>query len=174
MAVADKPRSRESRYEAASVDGHPVEPFVSLVLGIISIAALLWYYTHNELLLYGDAVAHINIARRVIDNRSWLSSFFQLGTVWLPLQHVAMLPFVWNNRLWQTGIAGSIPSMIAYVLGGMGIFRLVNGIDSHPVANRRRQGWGTHIAHLTFWFRPSWRPRFTRSIPTCFTCRPRR
>jgi hypothetical protein len=128
MAVADKPRSRESRYEAASVDGHPVEPIVSLVLGIISIAALFWYYTHNELLLYGDAVAHINIARRVIDNRSWLSSFFQLGTVWLPLQHVAMLPFVWNNRLWQTGIAGSIPSMIAYVLGGMGIFRLVNGM----------------------------------------------
>ncbi len=128
MAVADKPRSRESRYEAASVDGHPVEPIVSLVLGIISIAALFWYHTHNELLLYGDAVAHINIARRVIDNRSWLSSFFQFGTVWLPLQHLAMLPFVWNNRLWQTGIAGSIPSLIAYVLGGMGIFRLVNGM----------------------------------------------
>jgi hypothetical protein len=95
---------------------------------MLSLAALLWYYAHNELLLYGDAVAHINIARRVVDNRSWLSSFFQLGTVWLPLQHVAMLPFVWNNVLWQSGIAGSIPSMIAYVLGGLGIFRLVNGL----------------------------------------------
>jgi hypothetical protein len=101
---------------------------VGILLAVLSVASLLWYYAHNELLLYGDAVAHINIARRVIDNRSWLSSFFQLGTVWLPLQHVAMLPFVWSNRLWQSGIAGSIPSMVAYVLGGVGIFRLVSAV----------------------------------------------
>lgn len=122
-----------------------VESLVAVGLAILSVASLLWYYAHNELLLYGDAVAHINIARRVIDNRSWLSSFFQLGTVWLPLQHVAMLPFVWNARLWQSGIAGSIPSMIAYVLGGIGIFRLVRGMtptlsqnhgkDAAPTAN---------------------------------------
>ena len=130
------------------------EFLLAVLLAILSVAALLWYYAHNELLLYGDAVAHINIARRVIDNRSWLSSFFQLGTVWLPLQHVAMLPFVWNNRLWQSGIAGSIPSMVAYVLGGLGIFRLVSGFTptlsqnrgkdgSHP-ALRPGAGWGTH------------------------------
>lgn len=116
--------------------GFPAESLVGLLLAILSLASLFWYYTHNELLLYGDAVAHINIARRVIDNRSWLSSFFQLGTVWLPLQHVAMLPFVWNNRLWQTGIAGSIPSMMAYVLGGMGIFRLVRGFA--PILSQMR------------------------------------
>jgi hypothetical protein len=125
-------RSRkDNRLSAASnlSQDQPVLAYdaaVSVLLALLSVAALLWYYRHNELLLYGDAVAHINIARRVVDNRSWLSSFFQFGTVWLPLQHVAMLPFVWNNRLWQTGVAGSIPSMIAYVLGGMGIFRLVN------------------------------------------------
>ncbi len=82
----------------------------TLVLGGISIAALLWYYAHQQILLYGDAVAHINIARRVLDNRSWLSSFFQLGTVWLPLPHILMLPFVWNKALWMSGIAGSIPT----------------------------------------------------------------
>lgn len=101
------------------------ESFIALLLAIASVAALLWYYAHNELLLYGDAVAHINIARRVLDTRSWLSSFFQLGTVWLPLQHVAMLPFVWNDVLWRSGIAGAVPSMMAYMLGGVGIFRLV-------------------------------------------------
>ena len=113
---------------------------IGLLLAILSVAFLLWYYAHNELLLYGDAVAHINIARRVIDNRSWLSSFFQFGTVWLPLQHVAMLPFVWNNRLWQSGIAGSIPSMIAYVLGGMGIFRLVRGMTPTLFQNEGKDG----------------------------------
>jgi hypothetical protein len=97
----------------------------TLVLGGISIAALLWYYAHQQILLYGDAVAHVNIARRVLDNRSWLSSFFQLGTVWLPLPHILMLPFVWNKALWMSGIAGSIPSMVAYIVGSLGIYRLV-------------------------------------------------
>ncbi len=98
----------------------------TLGLGGISIAALLLYYAHQQILLYGDAVAHINIARRVLDNRSWLSSFFQLGTVWLPLPHILILPFVWNKALWVSGVAGSIASMVAYVAGGLGIFRLVS------------------------------------------------
>src|ERR1035441_4921234 len=41
----------------------------TLLLGGLSIAALFFYYVHRQLLLYGDAVAHINIARRVVDNR---------------------------------------------------------------------------------------------------------
>jgi hypothetical protein len=102
------------------------EALLTLAFGAMSIAALLWYYAHQQILLYGDAVAHINIARRVLDNRSWLSSFFQLGTVWLPLPHILMLPFVWNRVLWMSGIAGSIPSMVAYVAGALGIFRLVS------------------------------------------------
>ena len=49
-----------------------------------------------------------------------LQSYGQLGTVWLPLQHIAMLPFVWIDTLWQSGIAGAIPGMVAYVLGTLG------------------------------------------------------
>jgi hypothetical protein len=102
------------------------EALFTLALGLASIAALLWYYAHQQILLYGDAVAHVNIARRVLDNRSWLSSFFQLGTVWLPLPHILMLPLVWNRVLWMSGIAGSVPSMVAYIVGALGIFRLVS------------------------------------------------
>lgn len=110
------------------------EAALTLALGFVSIAALLWYYAHQQILLYGDAVAHINIARRVLDTRSWLSSFFQLGTVWLPLPHILMLPFVWNRVLWMSGIAGSIASMAAYVLGALGIFRLVSARASQTAA----------------------------------------
>jgi 4-amino-4-deoxy-L-arabinose transferase-like glycosyltransferase len=98
----------------------------TMLLAALSVAALLYYYAHQEILLYGDAVAHLNIARRVVDNRHPLESYGQLGTVWLPLQHIAMLPFVWVNTLWQSGIAGAIPGMLAFVLGTLGIFRLVN------------------------------------------------
>ena len=110
------------------------DAWFTLALGAVSIAALLWYYAHQQIMLYGDAVAHINIARRVLDNRSWLSSFFQLGTVWLPLPHILMLPFVWNKALWMSGIAGSVPSMVAYVSGALGIFRLVNARTSQVAA----------------------------------------
>jgi 4-amino-4-deoxy-L-arabinose transferase-like glycosyltransferase len=99
----------------------------TLLLGAVSVAALLFYFLRRELLLYGDAVAHINIARRVVDNRHPLQPLSELGTVWLPLQHIAMVPFVWNDVLWRSGIAGAIPGMVAYVLGTLGIFRLVAG-----------------------------------------------
>ncbi len=100
---------------------------LTLMLLPVSLAAVFFYSAKQELLLYGDAVAHINIARRVVDNRHPLESFGQLGTVWLPLQHMAMLPFVWSDSLWRSGIAGAIPGMFAYILGALGIFRLVNG-----------------------------------------------
>ena len=99
---------------------------LAFILVLVSLTALCFYYAKRQLLLYGDAVAHLNIARRLVDNRHPLESFGQLGTVWLPLQHMAMLPFVWNDTLWRNGIAGAIPGMCAYVLGALGIFHLVN------------------------------------------------
>ena len=95
----------------------------------LSILSFLFYYRRGEILLYGDAVAHINIARRVFDSRT--PGLLQLGTVWLPLPHLLMIPFLLSNWLWKTGVGGSIPSMAAYVLGTVGIFRLVrDGIGS--------------------------------------------
>jgi hypothetical protein len=55
----------------------------------------------------------------------------QLGTVWLPLPHLLMIPFLLSDSAWQTGIGGTIPSMVAYVLGTVGVFRLTLGALSH-------------------------------------------
>ena len=41
---------------------------VALWGALLSFAAFLYFYRHGETLLYGDAVAHINIARRVFDS----------------------------------------------------------------------------------------------------------
>ena len=49
----------------------------------VSVFSFLFYFRRDEILLYGDAVAHINIARRVFDSRT--PGLLQLGTVWLPL-----------------------------------------------------------------------------------------
>ena len=113
-------------------------PRLAGIAVLVSLFSFLYYYQRSDLLLYGDAVAHINIARRVFD--SLTPGPLQLGTVWLPLPHLLMIPFLWSDSLWQSGAGGSFPSMIAFVFGVAGIFRLVRGIlraDSRtkPVAS---------------------------------------
>jgi hypothetical protein len=102
------------------------------IVAVVSIGALLFYRRTGAILLYGDAVAHINIARRVFDSRT--PGLFQLGTVWLPLPHVLEIPFIVSDPLWRSGIGASIPSMLAYVAGALGVFRLVRGMASRATA----------------------------------------
>jgi hypothetical protein len=89
----------------------------------VSVFSFLYYNRHGDVLLYGDAVAHINIARRVFDSKT--PGLLQLGTVWLPLPHLLIMPFIVSKQMWQSGTGGSIPSMVGFVLGVLGIFRLV-------------------------------------------------
>jgi hypothetical protein len=92
-----------------------------LALGT-ALVALAWCVRHGTLLLFGDAVAHLHIARRVFD--SITPGYRQLGSVWLPLPHLLLLPFVWNMAWWQNGLAGACVSIPSYVLGCAGIYRL--------------------------------------------------
>ena len=99
---------------------------VSIALSLTSLAYCL---SRGMLLLYGDAVAHLYIARRIFDSLN--PGFRQLGSVWLPLPHLLLLPFVQKMEWWQTGLAGAWPSMACYVLGCVGIYRLAR-IWLHP------------------------------------------
>jgi hypothetical protein len=113
-----------------------------------SVMSFLFYFQRGEVLLYGDAIAHINIARRVFDSKT--PGLLQLGTVWLPLPHLLMVPFLLSKEMWQRGIGGSIPSMAAYVLGVVGMFRLVRSAftsDSHPNAAARIAAWTAALVY---------------------------
>ena len=121
---------------------------VAALAACVSVVAFLFYFRHGAVLLYGDAVAHINIARRVFDSRT--PGLLQLGTVWLPLPHLLMIPFLVSNWAWRTGVGGSIPSMIAYVAGCVGIFRLVRGamsFPSEPDAMARLAAWSATLVY---------------------------
>jgi hypothetical protein len=87
-----------------------------------SIAATIWSWNHAAMLNYGDAIAHLHIARRVFDSRT--PRFSQLGSVWLPLPHILLIPFVQNYAWWANGLAGVIPSACAYIASCAGIYRL--------------------------------------------------
>jgi len=87
-----------------------------------SLTAITWSWTNRAMLNYGDAVAHLHIARRVID--SHFPGYSQLGSVWLPLPHVLMIPFVAVYAWWANGLAGLIPSALAWLASCHGLYRL--------------------------------------------------
>ena len=87
-----------------------------------SFAAIVWSWNHAAILNYGDAVAHLHIARRVLDSRT--ARFTELGSVWLPLPHILLIPFVQDYAWWASGLAGVIPSALAYIASCAGIYRL--------------------------------------------------
>ncbi len=89
---------------------------------VLAFLALLVCFGKHYTLLYGDAVAHLGIARRIFDSRN--PGLAQLGGVWLPLPHLLMLPFVQKMEWWQDGMAGAWPSMVCYLAGVVGFYRL--------------------------------------------------
>lgn len=125
--------------------------------GLVSILSFVYFFRTGQILLYGDAVAHINIARRVFDSRT--PGPLQLGTVWLPLPHVLIMPFIVNRWLWQSGAGGSVVSMVAYVFAALGIARLFwRGLLSQKEYDQRSNistAWGGWIAALVLLLNPN-------------------
>ena len=120
---------------------------VAAIASAVSLFSFLYYFQHGQILLYGDAVAHINIARRVFDSQT--PGFLQLGTVWLPLPHLLMIPFLLSDAMWQSGVGGSIPSMVAYVLGAVGVYRLTRGLaaDVGNESSARVSAWAAAFVY---------------------------
>jgi hypothetical protein len=133
--------------------GDPDLNLLALIACCASVSAFLFYYRNAEALLYGDAIAHINIARRVFDSKT--PGLLQLGTVWLPLPHLLMIPFLISTEMWRRGAGGSIPSMAAYVLGAVGIFRLVRSALTRAKPALGAVRVAAWMAALVFAFNPN-------------------
>jgi cellulose synthase/poly-beta-1,6-N-acetylglucosamine synthase-like glycosyltransferase len=104
-----------------------------LMACIASIGACWYFFQQHQILLYGDSYSHMMLARRFFDSQS--PGFAQLGGVWLPLPQVIMLPFIWNDTLWRSGLAGSIPSMFCYVIAACSIFLAARRLTNSNLAS---------------------------------------
>ena len=114
---------------------------LALIASATSLSSFLYFFHTGQILLYGDAVAHINIARRVFDSRT--PGWQQLGTVWLPLPHLLTIPFILADRAWQLGWGGSVVSMASFILGVLGVARL---FWSGALGGRiKTAGWGAAL-----------------------------
>ncbi len=93
---------------------------VSIGLILIATAAVYFVQANNHALYYGDAAAHLNIARRLVDGRTL--GYHQIGTVWLPLPHLLFAPFARVDEWWRNGLAGAIPSATAWIAANLFLF----------------------------------------------------
>lgn len=91
------------------------------ILGIFSTLSFTIFYLNGLGLKYNDARSHLDIGRRVVEGLK--PGLAQLGSVWLPLNHILMIPFIWNDFMWHSGLAGAITSMVSYVLVGFIIYQ---------------------------------------------------
>jgi hypothetical protein len=123
--MKSKPATRNSKAAPRS-DGPRLFAAVVAALALCSGLAIAFVYSHGWILWYGDAEAHLNTARRIVDNQT--PGYDQLGTVWLPLLHVLMLPLVARDSLWGTGLAGSFASGFCFVVAGAFLFLSVRRV----------------------------------------------
>jgi hypothetical protein len=126
---------------------------MAVLLAALSACAIGFFYSKGFLLYYGDAAAHVNIARRIVDTRT--PGWEQIGSVWLPLPHLLMAPFVRSKFLWMTGLAGSIPSGFCFVVAGLLLF----------LAARRVYGDGAAAAAACLLFALNPNLLYLQSIP---------
>ncbi len=88
--------------------------FLIIILTTIAITSFVAYYKNGLGLAYNDARSHLDIGRRVVEGLK--PGLAQIGSVWLPLPHLLMVPTIWNDFMWHSGLSGALQSMISFVL----------------------------------------------------------
>jgi hypothetical protein len=107
---------------------------VALITAVVGLVALYLSYRANDVLAYQDASSHLNIARRVLDSRS--PGVAQFGTIWLPIPHLLLQPFVASDYLWRTGLAGSIVGFGCFEVTAITLF-----LSIRLIARRQFAAW---------------------------------
>jgi hypothetical protein len=120
-------------------------PQAALFLGIMLLGiaiALYLYFTVDRysLLYYWDSVSHLVAGRKIVD---WGENpgLGQIGTVWMPLPHLLLLPFSLIDPLFTTGFAGLAVSLPCIAMTSILLYRTVKA-----QVGRRMPSVPTYIA----------------------------
>ena len=123
--LSSSDRSRPLHKLVSSIASRPVL-VIAVMAATVSLLSFLYLFSNGMTNVYGDGVAHVNIARKVVDSpdSSLWQRYIQIGSPWLPLQTVLMLPLVANDWMWRTGAAGSAVSMISLIVAAVFLYLL--------------------------------------------------
>ncbi len=138
MSLATLPRLRAQPELAPVVEEESSEvaaprpssvPLAAVVVSVVAAGvATAWSAATHSMVLYGDARAHLDVARHVTD--ALTPGLAQLGSVWLPLPHLLLVPFVAVQPLWHSGAAGAIVSGACFVYTSVRIFSIVEELTA--------------------------------------------
>jgi len=96
---------------------------IVFLLSSISVVFFYAFYKNGLGLAYNDARSHLDIGRRVVEGLK--PGLAQLGSVWLPLNHIFMIPTIWNDWMWHSGLSGAIQSMISFVVTSVFVYKFL-------------------------------------------------
>jgi hypothetical protein len=98
-------------------------------MGLV-MAVYLYTIDSLALLYYSDSVSHLIRARQLVDSSS--PGLQQIGTVWLPLPHIILLPFSLVEVLLKTGFAGTVVSLPGTAITAAIIYKIVKNQTAIP------------------------------------------
>lgn len=107
-----------------SIQSIRIQHILFLLLFLISCIAAYITFINGATVIYNDAESHLYIAKRVI--HSITPGLAQFGSVWLPFQHILMIPFIWYEPFFRNGLAGAFASMTMYLLMGVLFYKLLS------------------------------------------------
>lgn len=113
-----------------SISNYLEKNLIFLICLSVSVLSVLYFYDFYKSglnLAYNDARSHLDIARRVVEGLK--PGLAQLGSVWLPLPHFLMIPTVWNDFMWHSGLSGAILSMASFVFTAVLIYLFLKQLN---------------------------------------------
>ncbi len=111
---------------------HPVYLLAGIAT-VLAVSATAYSFKHDLIIAYGDAESHLDIAKRIVN--SITPGFAQMGGIWLPVPHLLMLPFIWSDFMWRTGLAGSMVSGICYLISTIYIYKTSMVLTKNKLAS---------------------------------------
>jgi hypothetical protein len=95
----------------------------TIVIGVTA-AFVLYSFDRFSLIYYADSVSHLVRAREYVDAIN-PGLFEQLGTAWLPLPHLLLLPFTLIEPLFRTGFAGAALNVPCLALTAVFLYKII-------------------------------------------------
>jgi hypothetical protein len=95
-----------------------------MTVGVVT-AVYLYHLDSHTLYFYSDSAQHSFLARSYVD--STRPGFFEhLGTVWLPLPQILLLPFTLIDPLFKSGFAGLFVSLPLHAITCAILYKLIS------------------------------------------------
>ncbi|MCS7249511.1 MAG: hypothetical protein N2323_00960 [candidate division WOR-3 bacterium] len=96
--------------------------FLTIIIPLLTAFFLYQKFLNTSSCL--DGLSHLYIAKNIIHNGKY-STIKNLGTCWLPLYHLLLIPFVFFDNLYFTGFAGAILNILILFLIIYFLFKLL-------------------------------------------------